>query len=229
MKIQGILSFPHLFKANSNFGDEPKFSASLYIPKGDPQIAEILKAIEEAKAVTFPSGFPTGASVCLQDCSVKHPDQLNLSGYMVLATTAGQEYRPGIVDEDLQPITSSDEVYAGGIVVLDAKICGFTTGKKGVTCYLNNVLNLGVEGPLGRLTNRKTAQESFAGYVPNVASGASPRASAAPVIAPPPPGAVAPAPDFLEPDKTYDVGGTVYTRQQLLDSGWSEAHIKALG
>ena len=59
------------------------------------------------------------------------------------------------------------------------------------------------------------------------AAAAPPPAGAA--AAPPPAEAVTPAPDFLAPEKTYDVKGTQYTEAQLKASKWSDAQITALG
>lgn len=56
--IKGVLSFPTLFTPKTAQGaTEAKFSCSILVPPGDPQIAQLNSEIERIKADSFPNGM----------------------------------------------------------------------------------------------------------------------------------------------------------------------------
>lgn len=220
-KIKGILSFPHLFQARAvNPGDDPKYSLSVLIPKGDPQIALIEAAIAEAKANGFPSGFPPNGKVCLKDCAIQFPNRPEQLNYMVITLTSGVLHKPVVCDANLQPIIDPGEVFPGADAEVAITIKAYKgQAFNGVGGYVNGVKVLGTEGALGRLDSSQTAEQMFGGVSsppPTTAAPTAPAAPAAPA-APPAPGAPA-APQYQMTAKANGV-----TRETFLATpGWTE-------
>ena len=185
LTIKGILSFPHLNQPRAvKQGDEPKYSANLLIPKGDPQLNQLQQAIDAEKANGFPSGFPHNGKVCLHDCAVSQPNNPELAGYMELRASAKADSKPTVVDMNMTPVMDPALVYPGAVVWMAINTFTYNmTTSKGVGAGLNGVMITGEEGALGRLDSKPTAEQMFAG----VAQGGAPAAAM-------PPGAPAPAP-----------------------------------
>lgn len=156
LTIKGILSYPNIITPRAiQQGDTPKYSCSILIRKGDPQIDEINRAIETAKLDGFPSGFPNTARVFLKE-SPEYPE------FFVISTSANEVYKPDVVDSNLQPIIDPSSVYAGVIAYVSINTFSYNKpASKGVSAGLNGVMLTGIEGELGRLDGRPTVEMMF--------------------------------------------------------------------
>ena len=148
------LSYEHIFKASA-FDDsqEPKFSATLIIPKDHPDLAAVKKAFFEAGQETFPSDFTGGSWPKGFTCSLKDADKDTDGSGKLLAEKseaykgcyileANSTRRPVILNRDKSAITEEDGIiYSGCYVNVSLAAAGYTFGKvkKGVKAYLNGV------------------------------------------------------------------------------------------
>jgi hypothetical protein len=118
------LSFPSLFRRSVFEGKEGKFEATFLIPKNDPVIKQIKKAIEEKISeakIRVPS-----EKLCLKDGDVIF-DEKGYEGYEGhYSLKASNNDRIYIVDQRNKPITEDGNiVYAG--------------------CYVNAIIDLWVQ------------------------------------------------------------------------------------
>lgn len=227
-KVKGIISYPHLFNARAiQPGDEPKYSVSVLLKKGDPQIATIQALIEQEKANGWPSGFPANGKVFLKDGAVAHPDNPAVHEYMIVSGNARQDSKPAVVDMNTQPVVDPSQVYAGAICWVAFNSFTYNQAvNKGVSCGLNAVMITGEEGELGRLDGRPTVESMFADVTGTPAPATTEASTAAPIPAPNAPDAPAPTPQYVMTEKA---GGL--TRDQLLASGkgWTDELLIAQG
>lgn len=249
-KVKGILSFPHLFQPRAvKQGDEPKYSCSVLILKTDPQLAQVQQIIEAEKANGFPSGFPPKGKVCLKDGAVEYPQDSRMHNYMIISGTAKADQKPVVVDAGMQPVMDPATVYPGAEawVQLNTFVYNMDTSK-GVGAGLNGVMLTGLEGALGRLDNRPTAEQMFAdvaggGTPAPVAPPAAPAAPTPPPAAPQAPAQAAAAPAAPTPPTppappaapaapaqlimTAAANGVTY--EQYKAQGWSDEQMIAAG
>lgn len=238
--IKGILSFPTLFQpkpvrdAQGNPTGDAKFSATILLGPNDPQLAAIQQEVEQAKANTFPSGFPAKADVCLVPYDAKYAGKdyydPRFTGYWVFSCTAKSDDKPAVVDMARQPIVDAGQVCSGSIVYLNAGISGYTKGTGGVGGWLNGVMATGELCEFGRLDGKPSVDQMFANVdvgdattTPS-ATSAAPQAPAAPTPpgAPVPPSAPPAAPQF---QMTPAANGT--TREAYHAAGWSDEQLIA--
>lgn len=160
------LSYCHIFEAYTNDPEkEARFSVTILIPKSDKATMEkILKAEaaakEEGKASKFGGKIPSNLSSIIHDGDEEADLERNpeYAGHMYMAMSS--KTRPGVVDQDLNPILDTTAVYSGcyGRVSINAFAYN-TAGKKGVSFGLNNVQFLEDGEPLG---GRTRAEDDFA-------------------------------------------------------------------
>ena len=242
-KVKGILSFPHLFQPRAvKQGDEPKYSCSVLIAKTDPQLAQVQQIIEAEKANGFPSGFPPKGKVCLKDGAVEYPQDPRMHSYMIISGTAKADQKPVVVDAGMQPVMDPAAVYPGAEawVQFNTFVYNMDTSK-GVGAGLNGVMLTGLEGALGRLDNRPTAEQMFAdvagGGAPApqqpatpAAPPAAPQAPAQTAAAPTPPAPPAPPAAPAAPAQlimTAAANGVTY--DQYKAQGWTDEQMIAAG
>lgn len=223
IKVKGIMSYPHLFTPRSvNPGDDPKFSVNVLIAKNDPQVQQVVQAIEVEKRNTFPNGFPGNGKLCLKDCADPAGNySSDLHGYYELRTNSGADNKPHLVDANLQPVMDQSLVYGGAEAWFHVNLAGYNQPiNKGVGAYINGVMLTGREGALGRLDNKQSAEQMFSevtGGAPAPAPtfpGQVPAAPAAPV--PPAP----PAPAAPQHMMTPAANGVTYEAYKA--AGWTD-------
>lgn len=166
------ISYEHLLQAYANQpGAEPKFSATLLIPKTDIATkqridAAIQAAAQEGMASRWggvrPPQLPTpvwdGDGV-RQNGEAFGPE---CKGHWVM--TASSKQRPEIVDLSLNPILDATEVYSGMYAKVSLNFFAyFSNGKKGIGCGLGPVQKTRDGEPLG---GRVSAAEAFGGAAP---------------------------------------------------------------
>lgn len=138
------LSYEHVWEPQSVNGSEPKYSASLIIPKSD---AELIKQVEEATERVVQEDGPkkfgnkvprlSMLKTPLRDGDTDRDDP----GYAdSMFINASSRTRPGIVDQNVQPILDREEVYSGCIVNASVELYVFNVnGNRGVAAGLGNI------------------------------------------------------------------------------------------
>jgi hypothetical protein len=156
------LSYAHLLEAVAiEEGQDKKYSVSLIIPKSDTKtINAIKKAIEAAKEQgkgKWGGKIPAKLKLPLRDGDEERPeDETYANAYFLNASC---KTKPGIVDKDLNPIMSADEVYSGMYGRASVNFYPFdVSGNRGVACGLNNIQKLKEGDPLG---GRSRAEDDF--------------------------------------------------------------------
>lgn len=126
-------------------GQTPKYSVSLIIPKSDKAtLAKIEKAInqaiEEGKA-KFGGKIPKNIKTPLRDGD---EDRFEDEAYAnAMFVNANSIRKPGVVDENLDPIIDPDEFYSGCYGRASITFYAFNAaGNKGIACGLNNLQKL---------------------------------------------------------------------------------------
>ena len=150
----------------ANEGSEPKYSASIIIPKSDTAtIDAIKKAIEVAiqeGVGKFGGKIPPRATLKLplRDGDEERPDdEAYKNAYFLNATS---KLAPGIVDKHVQPILDHSEVYSGVYARVSLNFYAFnTSGNRGVACGLGNIQKIRDGEPLGGKTAPSADFSSF--------------------------------------------------------------------
>lgn len=155
-------SYAHVFTPQaSEEGKQPKYSVSLIIPKSDTDtINKINKAIEQAKsenAAVWGGTVPKGLKGGLRDGDEEKDDPAYAGCYFI---NANSTQKPGVVDQDLNPILDQAEFYSGCYGRASISFFAYNSnGSKGIGCGLNNVQKLEDGEKLGGATS---AAEDFA-------------------------------------------------------------------
>ena len=141
----------------ANEGSEPKYSASIIIPKSDTATVDAIKkaievAIQEGVG-KFDGKIPprTTLKLPLRDGDEERPDdEAYKNAYFLNATS---KLAPGIVDKHVQPILDHSEVYSGVYARVSLNFYAFnTSGNRGVACGLGNIQKIRDGEPLGGKT-----------------------------------------------------------------------------
>lgn len=139
-------SYAHVFDPVKDDQGRDKWSVSLIIPKSDKEtIAKINAAIEaakeEAKNSKFGGKIPAVLKGGLRDGDLEKPDDAPYkNSFFVNANTWN---RPGVVDQDVNPIISPDEFYSGCYGRASISFYAYDSkGSKGIACGLNNLQKL---------------------------------------------------------------------------------------
>ena len=122
-------------------GATPKYSVSIIIPKSDTEtIAKINKAFEEVKAASaavFGGSVPKLLKGGLRDGDAEKDDAAYANSYFINANSVN---KPGVVDQDLNPIIDPSEFYSGCFGRASITFYPYNSnGSKGIACGLNNI------------------------------------------------------------------------------------------
>ena len=152
------LSYANIWTPRAaNEGSEPKYSASIIIPKADAATVDAIKkaievAIQEGVG-KFGGKIPprTTLKLPLRDGDEERPDdEAYKNAYFLNATS---KLAPGIVDKHVQPILDHSEVYSGVYARVSLNFYAFnTSGNRGVACGLGNIQKIRDGEPLGGKT-----------------------------------------------------------------------------
>lgn len=159
------LSYVHLFEPYSNKpNQEPRYSCTILIPKSDKvTLDKIRKAIEaakeEGKTKHFGGKIPSNLKTTLHDGDEEADLDRNpeYAGHYYMAMSS--KTRPGIVDQDLNAILDSTQVYSGCYARVSINAFPYSNESKGISFGLNNVQFLEDGEPLG---GRTRAEDDFA-------------------------------------------------------------------
>lgn len=162
------LSFVHLLTPHAqNADDDEKYSCMLLIPKSDKAtVAKVKRALtaaaEAGKAKTFGGTIPKNMKTTFRDGDEegdleRYPE---MEGHYFI--NVGSKRKPGLINRDKSPITSTDEIYSGcyARVQMGAFAYNFN-GSKGVSFGLNHVMKTR-DGE--RLDGTTSAEDVFADY-----------------------------------------------------------------
>lgn len=160
------LSFVHVFEAYTNNPEnDPKYSVTILIPKSDKKTLAKIKAAQEVakengKSRVFEGRIPSNLRNTLHDGDEeadleKYPEN---AGHFYM--NVSNKKRPGVVDEDLNPIVDPGKVYSGcyGRVAMSSFPYNYG-GTKGISFSLDNVQFLRDGEPLGAV--RSSAEDDF--------------------------------------------------------------------
>jgi hypothetical protein len=155
-------SYANVFAPKASVeGGTPKYSVSIIIPKSDKEtIAKLQKAFEETKASSagyFGGAVPKNLKGGLRDGDAEKEDPAYEGCYFINANSV---QKPGVVDQDLNPILDQSEFYSGCYGRASITFYPYNAqGSKGIACGLNNVQKLEDGEKLGGST---TAAADFA-------------------------------------------------------------------
>ena len=155
-------SYVNVFAPKASIeGGTPKYSVSIIIPKTDKEtVSKLQKAFEETKAASagyFGGSVPKLLKGGLRDGDVEKEDPAYEGCYFINANSV---QKPGVVDENLNPILDQSEFYSGCYGRASITFYPYNAqGSKGIACGLNNVQKLEDGEKLGGGT---TAAADFA-------------------------------------------------------------------
>lgn len=159
------LSYVHVFEAFANNPDQdPKFSVVLLIPKTDTKTVAAIRraqqaALEAGKETKFGGRVPKAWKDTFRDGDEEGDLDRNpeYEGHWFM--TVSSKTKPGVVDQDVNPILDSTEVYSGCYARVSINAFPFSTqGNKGVSFGLNHVQKLRDGDYLG---GRSKAEDDF--------------------------------------------------------------------
>ena len=151
VKAQGRLSSPNLFtpRAINDQGD-PKYSATLLIPKSDTATIERVQAAIDAavkdgierrifKGAVDPSRSkypPLRDGDSPKDDGTPRGDEF-AGHWFISAKAPGNKPRPSVVDANVQPVMDEAEIYAGCYVNMFVEFYAYeNSGNKGIAASL---------------------------------------------------------------------------------------------
>lgn len=160
------LSYVHVWEPWSSGGDdnEAKYSVALLIPKTDKTTINALRkaqaaALEQGKDSKFGGKVPKVWADTIHDGDEEADLEKNpeYEGHWYMSVSS--KTKPGIVDQNVQPILDSTEVYSGCFARVSLNAFPYNTkGKKGVSFGLNHVQKLADGDFLG---GRSKAEDDF--------------------------------------------------------------------
>jgi len=140
------LSYAHIWKPVAiSEGQEPKYSTCLLIPKSDKKTLRKIKvavdAAKESGKSIWDGKIPANLKMPLRDGDEDRPDQPEYEGMYFI--NANSKMAPGIVDQNVQPILDSTEVYSGCYARASINFFPYNhAGNRGIGCGLNNIQKL---------------------------------------------------------------------------------------
>jgi len=171
------LSFVHLFEAYAHQpGNEPKFSATILLPKSDIATrqkidAAINAAIQDGVSSKWNGARPPLLAIPIHDGDgVRPSDGMpfgdECKGHWVF--TASSKQAQEIIDLGMNKIMNQTEVYSGMYARVSVRFFAYNTnGKKGVGCGLGPVQKLEDGEPLGgRMSAAAAFGDAPGGYAP---------------------------------------------------------------
>lgn len=162
------ISYEHLNSPYAqNPGQEPKYSATILVPKSSVENrakidAAIAAATERARA-KFGSAFPASPKISVHDGDGTRPSDGQPFGEECRGCwvfTASSKQRPEVVDASVQPILNPAEIYSGMYANVGVTFFGYNAPQnKGIGVGLETVQKIADGEPLGN--GRASAEEDF--------------------------------------------------------------------
>lgn len=150
--IQGRLSFEHIWEPRAaNENSAPKYSATLLIPKNDPQIPAIQAAIQAAAQ----DGVTRGIWQAIPDTTAfRYPPLRDgdtptdsgeargeeFAGHWFINASSSEKRPPFVVNAQMGKIINAAEVYSGCYINLAVQFFAYSnSGNKGISAALIGV------------------------------------------------------------------------------------------
>lgn len=164
-------SYLHVFQPFANQqGQEPKYSATILIPKSDTATkaaidAAVQAAITAGVSAKWGGVRPPQPAICVHDGDGTRPSDgaaygAECKGCWVVTTSSNQQHPPFVVDANVQPIINQADVYSGAYGRASITFYAYNyAGKKGIGCGLNGIQMLRDGEPLGG--NSVSAADAF--------------------------------------------------------------------
>lgn len=160
---KGIASYAFVWKPqpSMNPGQDPKYSIMLIVPK-KADLSALKKAVQVAGKKKFGEAFEVGVkkgriTLPFRDGDEEREGDELYAGKIFFSAKSSQ--KPGIVDENSNPIVDEFDFYSGCKCRISVYAYGYdVNGNKGVAFALNNIQKLG-DGE--RLSGRRAAEEEF--------------------------------------------------------------------
>lgn len=191
------LSYAHLTEPYAQQpGQEPKYGATILVPKSDPankiKIDNAIQAAAQRGREKYGQAFPPQPKISVHDGDGLRPSDNQPFGDECKGCwvfTASSKQRPNVVDLNLQPILDPTQLYSGLYANVGVTFFPYNAPQnKGVGVGLENVQKTADGEPLGGC--RATAEDDFhaapaAAYYPDPAMAQagypSPAGYAAPI------------------------------------------------
>ncbi len=167
------ISYEHLNAPYAqNPGQEPKYSATILVPKSSAENrakidAAIAAATERARA-KFGNAFPATPKISVHDGDGVRPSDGQPFGeecHGCWIFTASSKQRPEVVDANVQPILNPAEIYSGMYANVGVTFFGYNAPQnKGIGVGLETVQKIADGEPLGN--GRASAEDDFAPVEP---------------------------------------------------------------
>jgi hypothetical protein len=156
-------SYVHVFEPSAAAeGQAEKYSVSIIIDKKDKKtlkkIEDAIQAAAEAGKDKFGGKVPKALKTPLRDGDDERPEDEAYAGCMFLSANSNR--KPGLVDENLDPIMDREDFYSGCYGRASILFYPFSvSGNKGVAAGLNNIQKLKDGAPLGGVIT--SAEDDF--------------------------------------------------------------------
>ena len=171
------VSFVNVIEPAENLSGDLKYSAQIHIRNDDKANLErvqnaIDKAIVKGKSTKWGGKKPKFKYEPLRDgnAELKDGDQTDkcYEDVMFLSASKDPKYgKPGVVDENLQPIMDSSKIYSGCYCNVDINPFPFKSGgNAGIGWGLSNIMFV-EDGD--RLDGQQSAQDAFGSLAPETA------------------------------------------------------------
>lgn len=152
------VSFPSVFKPKGFGTQEPKYSVTMLFPKSKDgsrakDLPELVKLLGEVVAEKWPdptkrpknliNPIKCGDTDEMQDGTLRGEKYPEMKGHWVIM--ASSKAKPGLVDENVQPIMDEDEFYSGCYAMATLTAFAYAPGKgreqskTGVSFGLQNI------------------------------------------------------------------------------------------
>lgn len=162
------LSYCHLFEPYAqNPEQDPKYSVTILVPKSDKATVKKIQAAQKAaleagKEKKFGGRIPSNWKNTFRDADSDEEEETleknpEYAGHYFMSVS--NKTKPGVVDQNVQPILDATQVYSGCYARVSMNAFAFNTqGNRGVSFGLNHVQFLADGEPLGNVSK---AEDDF--------------------------------------------------------------------
>lgn len=160
---KGRLSYAYVWEPRQQDGQEPKYTTSFLLPKGDKETLKKFEAAVEAakemgKSKKWGGKIPASLKLPLRDGDEEIDKGEEYRGHYFF--NASSRSAPGIVDAQRNPILDKAELYSGCYARISVNLFPYdTNGNRGIGVGLNHIQKLGDGEPLGG--SRGKAENEF--------------------------------------------------------------------
>ena len=141
--VTGIGSYLNLWEPKAFGTNDPKYSLVILFKKTDKkQVAAVRKAIEAAEEAAIDKVWkgkrPAKIADPVHDGDEERSDKPEYAGMYYINCKNSE--RPGVVDQNVQPILERDKIYSGCVLNAALNFYGYSqNGNNGVSASLENV------------------------------------------------------------------------------------------